>query len=213
MTKVAKRKKAPAKLNFRRDLIFHAYDSFLTAQTRIFTLANSTYNYQSAEIRDKQTILLLDDLVQFSIAARRLFDLTDLKDFSQGLEVPLAIFENYSEPKEIIRTGKTVGFRRIVNTIVHSKDIYFFHDRIEVACHFRKIDMVALYGLIERICRENRWAEYSLEPTIFVVSDVGAPLMVCLSDFISASTTAADKIVSACADAGFFLELEYRGGA
>lgn len=196
----------------KRELIMHAYDSYLTALTRMFTLAHSTYNYLSAEVGSKQTILLLDDLVQLSIAVRRLFDLTNLKAFSNELEVQLSFFENMSEPREIIRIDKTVSFRRIVNAVVHSREIYFFHDRLTAASHFRKLDPVIVYRIAERASREGRWAEYSLEPNLFVVPDVGPPLMFCLSDFVSASIKAGEKIVDVCADSTIFLELEYRGG-
>jgi len=36
--------------------------------------------------------------------------------------------------------------------------------------------------------------------------------MFCLSDFVSASIKAGEKIVDVCADSTIFLELEYRGG-
>jgi len=208
-----KKGKKTHELVYKRELILHAYDSFLIAQTRMFTLAHSTYNYLSAEIKNKQTILLLDDLVQLSIAVRRLFDLTNLKAFSNELQVPLAFFENVSEPKEILRLEKTVSFRRLINAIVHSKEVYLFHDRLTAAGHFRKLDLMTVYRIAERASRENRWAEYSLEPSLFIVPDVGPPLMFCLSDFVSASVTAGEKIVDVCSDSAIFLELEYRGGA
>jgi hypothetical protein len=91
----------------RRDLILHAYDTFLTTQTRLFTLALSSFNAESTEIKQKQTLLVLDDLVVFAAMARRLVELTNLKQLSRELPVKLA-FLDLREPKEVHRLNKTV---------------------------------------------------------------------------------------------------------
>jgi hypothetical protein len=191
----------------------HAYDTFLTTQTRLFTLALSSFSIESTEIKQKQTLLVLDDLVVFAAMARRLIELTGLKQFSRDLPVSLALFDP-REPKEVHKLKETVSFQRILNALIHASDIYFFNSRLDgMRAATSDQDVYALYKLFEKIHREKRWAEYSLPPVIFAIPDVGSPIMFCLSDLISSSIYLADKISEVCAESKIFLEFEYRGGS
>src|SRR5262245_53174656 len=82
----------------KKDLILHTYDAFLTAQTRLFTLAPSRGTNESDEISRKQELLLLDDLTAFAISARRLIELTRLKSFANGVKIPFAYLDQREEP-------------------------------------------------------------------------------------------------------------------
>jgi hypothetical protein len=69
--KKSERRERP-NLSDSQDLVSHTYDMFLTSQTRIFTLSRYIYDGPASEIDIRLRTLFMEDILSFSISARRL---------------------------------------------------------------------------------------------------------------------------------------------
>jgi hypothetical protein len=160
----------------KRDLIFHTYDMFLTTQTRLFTLSRFVYELRSFELDEMQTMLFLDDIVQFAIASRRLIELTSLKSFSNQRAIPLQYFDYAESPPKMRSSESKIGFLTVINNFIHAKYIELFRHRYEYRLYvkeLRDLDIYQIYEILTNISNDERWAEYAILPTVLFRSDKG----------------------------------------
>jgi hypothetical protein len=199
----------------KRDLIMHTYDLLRTAQARIYTLAKSTYDYTSIEIDTTQKILFLDDVLQFSISARRLIELTYLKSFSNQQNIVLQHFDNRESPTILYPGKQKIGFLTLANSIIHGIYIDLFLSRFDIELFYgirqrTEADKFAQYKLFEKLINENRWHEYAIEPAMLVKSDKEFVGIVLLKDLVNASVDVVEKIIDVCSDSNIFLGADFR---
>lgn len=201
-------------LTSKKDLLLHTYDSFLTSQTRLFTLAHYSYQRPDSEIETKQNLLFLDDLLSFSITARRLIELTKLRSFSNHRYVGRYYLDEREVPATIVRLkDKQIGFLTFINCIIHCHYVELITNRFDFPrppIRSEK-DLFHYVELSGRISAEGRWNEYAISPSIAVVPDKHEPFLVVLKDVVSVSCEVTEKIIEVCSDSKIFLELDYRG--
>jgi hypothetical protein len=172
------------------------------------------YDHESSEIDTSQKILLLDDLLHFSISARRLIELTALKSFSNNIPIVLQYFDDREVPVVIHPTRKHIGFLTLINTIIHAKFVELFRTRFDYAKYIPgKIpsndDEIFRYiMLLKKIEDENRWNEYAVAPTVLIISDNGRASIIVLKDLVKASAAVAEKIIEVCSASNISLEVD-----
>jgi hypothetical protein len=212
-----KKKSGRPNLAAKKELLLHTYDSFLEAQTRLSTLAHYSYRLDSSEIDTKQNLLFLDDLLIFAITARRLIELTQLRSFSNSQYVRQYGIDRRENSVEIAPLKDArMGFLTVVNSIIHCSNIELLMNRLQLANLLRvskmsEKDAFEYYKLVAKLCDEDRWSEYAIDPTIIVIPDKEEPFMIVLKDLIAVSTDFSEKIADVCRESMIFLELDYRG--
>lgn len=210
-------KNARPSLEDKRELLLHSYDTFLVAQTRIATLASSTYQGFGAEVETREKLLFFDDVVTFSINGRRLLELTRLGPWANGRRVETLSFGERNAETGIAPPIKSqIGFLSLISAIVHSRHMELLTNRIRFLSLGKDLsdedEFAALYYLLCKINEEKRWTEYSVPPALLLLPDKQERYFsVLLKDLISASTLVSEKIVDVCQQSKIFLELEYRG--
>jgi hypothetical protein len=202
-------------LSGQRDLILHTYDLFKTSQARIFTLSTSIYDEGSGELDRSINILCLDDIILFSVSARRLIELTRLKSFANRQLIAQQHFDKSEHVIKLYPLKRRVGFLTLINEILHSTFIELYRNRFDYQIYFEKRPLsneeayarIMLYG---KIRQENRWAEYAVSPAMAIISDHEEMNLVLLKDVISASVPIIEKISDVCSDSNIMLEAEFR---
>jgi hypothetical protein len=202
-------------LSGQRDLILHTYDLFKTSQARIFTLSTSIYDEGGGELDRSINILFLDDIILFSVSARRLIELTRLKSFANRQLIAQQQFEKSEHAIKLYPLKRRVGFLTLINEILHSTFIELYRNGFDYQIYFEKRPLsdekiYARIMLYEKIRRENRWAEYAVSPAMAIISDHEEMNLVLLKDVISASAPIIEKISDVCSDSNIMLEAEFR---
>lgn len=168
------------------------------------------------ETDETQKILFLDDILQFSIATRRLIELTHLKSFSNRTNIVVQYFDDRETPVVIYPSKKEIGLLTLVNCVIHAAFIELFRNRLDYEPYHRTSalktdrDKFERYRLFAKLIDENRWHEYSIEPAMLVETDKKFVGIVLLKDLVDASVVVAEKIVDACSDSKIFLGPEHR---
>ena len=210
-------KRARPNLEYKRELLLHSYDTLLVAQCRIATLASSTFQGFSTEIETRQKLLFFDEIVTFSINARRLLELTRLGPWANDRRVEALSFGEKDPGSGIAPPIKRqIGFLSLISNIVHCRHMELLTNRIRfLSLHKDLSDENEFANLYYRLCeieQENRWSEYAIAPTLLILPDKKDEFFsVLLKDLVSASTMVSEKIVEVCQESKIFLELEYRG--
>ncbi len=203
-------KQIASSLAGKKDLIFHTYDSFLTAQTRLFSRATSHERSKSEELVRRSELLFLDDLIAFSISARRLLELTKLKSYANKFTIAYAFLDNTEEPYVVGKSNrKTIGFLTLVNRIIHASMIVHYDDMLSCKLAFMKLDEKTRHKIIFNELPKTHRKHF--EQLLFIASDANDPVLISLLDTINVSIAIAEKIVDTCAQQHIFLELSLRG--
>jgi hypothetical protein len=193
----------------KKDLILHTYDSFLISQTRLFSRATSNKVSASDEIARRSELLLLDDLIAFAIAARRLVELTKLKSFANRFTIPLAFLDNREEPYVVGKSNQSVGFHTLMNRMIHASIIDHYDNMLKLKLAFTRLDKEIRDKIIfDQYGREDT---EPFEQLLFIVSDDSSAALVSLLDVINTSIEVSDKIIETCSQESIFLELSLRG--
>lgn len=197
-------------LEIKKDLLLHTYDLFLVVQTRLFVQSCSNRESDSAEINRRRELLLLDDLMGFAIAARRLVELAGLKSFANTCMIPMVYLDQTEEPYRILKLDKKVGFHTLMNRLIHASMIEHIHTMLDFVLFVtRPTKEIREKVLWNRILKKNLDHEH-MEQLLFVSSEEN-PVFFSLSDMIQQSIAVADKIVEVCDRHKIFLELDMRG--
>lgn len=207
------RKKHELALATRRKSLIHSYDGFLTAQTRLFTLAHYVYSNVDGDVEGHQEQLFFDDLISFAIASRRLVELAGVKSFANHVKINEHIFDEREAPLKLSLSGTKIGFLKFVSSVIHAKYIDLLRSRLDFWSYRggrQEKDTFALYNLLAKVRRENRWAEYAVDVSVLVVTDDDELTLVKLKDVIDASSKVIERIADKCGEVGIHLELEYR---
>lgn len=208
------RKKQEIDFASKRRSLLHTYDNFVTAQTRIFTLANYVYSNVGGEVESRQEQLFLDDFLNFGISARRLIELSGVKSFANHVSIKERRFNSRELPTDTLPVDTKIGFLAFVNFIVHAKYIQLIRSRMDLFPYQRGAgqakDAWALYQLYEKTDRENRWKDFAVDVSVIVISDTNKLSIVALSDLIAASSEVLDRIISKCDQVGIHLEMDMR---
>jgi hypothetical protein len=96
------RKKQEIDFASKRRSLLHTYDNLITAQTRIFTLANYVYSNIGGEVESRQEQLFLDDFLNFGISARRLIELSGVKSFANHVRINERRFNSRQFPTDTL---------------------------------------------------------------------------------------------------------------
>jgi len=167
----------------------------------------------SRELRDeivrRSELLLLDDLISFAIAARRLVELTKLKSHANKYSISLAFLNPSEKPFVVTKLDKKIGFLTLVNRIIHASMIRHFDSNSSLQLAFIKLDIAAQYQTFLERYEEHEGKPF--EQLLLIASDDADAAMVSLLDIINASIKISDKIVETCARDKIFLELSLRG--
>jgi hypothetical protein len=210
-------KKKRPDLSDKKDLLLHQYDVFLTAQTRIFTLSRYVYDNPASEIKERQKTLFLDDILSFSISARRLIELTSLKTFSNSkAKVKLQGVDANQRPARFWPSTQHIGFLIFMSKIVHAQYVRLFLERLDplllkLSGPLSKQD-IWFYTMLEgKLTQQNRWNEYAFAPILVVRSDTDSrPHIVVVRDLIDASIIVMEKVIKVCSHSEIFLETDMR---
>jgi hypothetical protein len=203
--------KTPPSLEHKKDLILHTYDSFLVAQTRLFVQANSNEECDSDEINRRRELLLLDDLMGFAIAARRLIELTGLKSFANRCAIPMVYLDQTEEPYVVMKLDSSIGFHTLMNRLIHASIVEHLHNKLNLVLFVTRPTKEVREKIIwNRILKKNYKRE-PIEQLLFVSSDEMNPVFFSISDMIQESTKVAEKVIDVCNNQKIFLELSVRG--
>jgi hypothetical protein len=203
--------KSPPSLDHKRDLIIHTYDSFLIAQTRLCIQATSNEESDSPEINRRRELLLLDDLIGFAIAARRLIELTSLKSFANRCMVPLVCLDQSEEPYCVMKSKTNdIGFHSLMNRLIHASTIEHINNKLDFVLFFTQPAKEIRDKIMwDRILHKGKKRE-PIEQLLFISSDNGDPVLISIKDLILQSTKVSDKVIDTCNGQKIFLELSLR---
>jgi len=186
--------KSHPSLALKKDLIIHTYDLFLIAQTRLFIQTTSNEEADSAEINRRRELLLLDDLIGFAIAARRLVELTGLKSFANRCMVPVAYLDQSEEPYCVMKSKTNVGFHTLMNRLIHASMIEHIKNKIEYVLFFTPLAEETPDKIFRNYLLHKNAKRHPIEQLLFVSSDDGDPVLISIKDLIDQSTKVADKL-------------------
>jgi len=187
----------------KKNLLVHNYDLFLEKQVRLFCAAAPNIGYISSEISAKFDTLILDDLIIFAISCRRLIELCGLRSASNSFKIAPLRFDPTMKDYCFERMQKeAIGFATLCNNIIHMANFTYIND----------------WRLIRKIARSEKMHELlnfdqnaGKMPLCFLLSDEKKnSAYYALKDIVETSVEIAEKIVETCANAGVYLELEYR---
>lgn len=208
------RKKNEIDFAAKRRSLLHTYDVFISAQTRIFTLANYKYSHVSGDVESQQEQLFFDDFLNFGISARRLIELAGVKSFANHVFVPEQFFDSNVSLIKLSPVGTKIGFLALINCVVHAKYVRLLRSRFDLWPYGQQVgdekDVWAQYKLFEKITREDRWQDYAIDVSVIVASDTDRLTMVKLSDVIKASVEVIERVVQKCDGVGIYLEMDMR---
>jgi hypothetical protein len=205
-------KKNPPSLVHKKDLIFHTYDLFPIAQTRLFVQACSNKESDSAEINRRRELLLLDDLTGFAIASRRLVELIGLKSFANRCKIPMVYLDRNEEPYQVMKfKDVTIGFDTLMNRLIHASIIEHIHNMLDFVLFVEQPKKEIREKIFwNRILKKN-YTHEPMEQLLFVSTDDVNPVFFSIGDMVQQSIVVADKIVDVCNSNKIFLELDMRG--
>jgi hypothetical protein len=197
-------------LEIKGNLIRHAYDSFLVAQTRLFVQATSNEESDSSDIGRRRELLLLDDLTSFAIAARRLIELTGLKSFANRCKVPLAYLDQSEGSYSVKKAEANIGFLTLMNRLIHASFIRHLSTTLDVVFFFAELSLSKksekdVLEMILPVAAKGQRHE-AIEQLLVVSSDEGS-VIISLRDMIHECEAVANKIIDACRDQKIFLEI------
>lgn len=204
-------KQAGPSLSHKKDLILHTYDAFLVAQTRLLVQSSSHEASASAEINRRRELLLLDDLMGFAIAGRRIVELTHLKSFANRCMIPFAYLDNSEEPYQVMKLKEKIGFHTLMNRLIHASIIEHLDNMLDLILFIERPSKEVREKLMwDRVLKRN-YVRKPIEQLLFVSGDDAAPVFFSMSDMIEQSIAVAEKVIEATARDKIFLELDYRG--
>jgi hypothetical protein len=198
-------------LKLKQELLRHSYDLFLMSQTRLYVQAQATaHRSESEEIDRRRELLLLDDLVTFAIAVRRLIEMTGLKSFANGHQVRFAYLDRDEEPYVIAKSQKGIGFHTLMNRLVHANSIEHFSNKEQLSFFLFPPAInrdVALYRAI--VARKSESG--SIEQLLMIANDdEEVAVLISIKDMIGKSIEVAEKILEVCSDEDINLDLTSR---
>jgi hypothetical protein len=211
--KKSERRERP-NLSDSQGLVSHTYDMFLTSQTRIFTLSRYIYDGPASEIDIRLRTLFMEDILSFSISARRLIELIGLKSVSNNkAKIDLQYLDTSRATEAFLPTGNNIGFLSFANKAIHSQiRMLFLHrldyDRFGKHCDDDIASRYALWSQLHDRTRlnENREKGFAHEPILVVKTDTDKiAYSVLLKDLVDASVIVMEKIVDVCCDSGIYL--------
>jgi hypothetical protein len=209
---IAMVKKPAPSLESKKDLILHTYDSFLVNQTRLFVQARSNEESDSPEINRRRELLLLDDLMGFAIAARRMVELTGLKSFANRCVIPIAFLDRNEEPHRVIKfKEKTVGFHTLMNRLIHASIIEHVDNMLDLVFLVEGTKLETRKKILMNRIISRKYDHPPMEQLLFVSTEDMNAAFFSINDMIQQSIGVAEKVVELCGRHEIFLELDMRG--
>jgi hypothetical protein len=177
-------------------------------------LANFSFDHVSQEIENQQEVLFLDDILNFSISGRRLIELAKLKTFASHSFIPQQAFDSAESPNEFRASGTRISFLKFINSIIHAQYLRLFRSKIDFWRYHHsgqaEKDAFAYYSFLEKVGRERRWNDYSIDPVVLVVSGEDEMVLSRLKDVIRISCAVVEKIIAVCDEFQIYLEKDMR---
>ena len=180
---MARTKRCCERLDLTRSYNTH-FCSAVNACARIHSFALATTPHFGSMIGKRQEVLAADDLVALAIHARRLIENTVGKEHANGIKLNCVGHKARLEP---------VSVWRIVNVIIHHRDINIFRSRPKQRT-----------GSIEDYLEENQVSVY---PSCIVTSDEGKTIGFRIGDLTTVfESHILDPIIELCSDHRLYLD-------
>jgi hypothetical protein len=150
------------------------------------------------ELDARQIALAIDDLVIFSLNARRLIDDTDMRTLAQNVNVATFKIVQRPETWEFEKGEEKISVWRLVNIIVH-------HETLELLRSTFDLLLKVLPDPVEALLHDKRSVKYPA--MLLVKSDQSSLLAIELGDFLTSFLEQVlSPIVDKCEDRHIYLE-------
>jgi hypothetical protein len=126
-------------------VIRHAYENVLNACARLASFATGGPTTTDGPISQQQEILAVDDLVAFAIHARRLIENTA----SQSR------FRRFTVRQGQKQQERDISITRIINILVHHKDIRIIRCVLELELSRRKVSIQKFIKINDHLFRDG----------------------------------------------------------
>jgi len=161
---MSKKSKKP-KLYVSRELAKHAFGEVITRAARLASFGASDKLVVESDISEKQNLLALDDLLIFSIQARRLIDSAEMSKTARSVMVPLWSCVLEQDLYRYFESNRTINFWKFLNAVIHSADIQLVRTQFQTALMLKRPEE----DVVETFVKYHR--KGSFRPKCFVITD------------------------------------------
>lgn len=189
------------------ELIKHAYDGAVEKMARLAAFSAYRRGMLSSDVEGRQEAFALDDLIGFSILARRLVVSVDAVENAKRTKLVKLRVVDDGKSLSFADSGK-ISMWDFLGVIVHSEDIRIFTNELSIHA---AAGALTFDQLLERmLSSDNGLGGKIITPKIYVRSDRSGAL-VDLKEFIVAfDKDILQALVEGCAEHKIFLESDYR---
>jgi hypothetical protein len=133
------------------------YEPLLDRCARLTAYAQPSERYVHWPVFERQERLATDDLIVFSLYARRFFHATSLVTLAHNVVIPLGL---------VRFSGQETSMWRVINTIIHNDEVFIFRDLSGIRSFYNALRDRIHYRdfLIDQNAR-------LMSPQVFVSSD------------------------------------------
>ncbi|MEL3892655.1 hypothetical protein V6B08_20420 [Ferrovibrio sp. MS7] len=189
-----------------------SYNTILDRLARLTSFANALESETEVDINERQKSLFVDDIIALAINARRFLSDLEMTKASQKAHVPLLGFyfkQNY-EDVDIYPSTKTIPISRILNIIIHHKELVIFRSKMDIVAKLiirpRNIESSELDSFFHIYNITQKLRMQKIKPIMSIQSDKPTMLVLQVSEFISVFSEAIfTKAIEHCEDHEIFL--------
>jgi hypothetical protein len=176
-------------------VIRHAYENVLNACARLASFATGGPTTTDGPISQQQEILAVDDLVAFAIHARRLIENTA----SQSRFRHVTVRQGQKQQE------RDISITRIINILVHHKDIRIIRCVLELELSQRKVSIQEFININDHLFKNGDNKYFS--PLVYLESDRGTKISFEVKEMIETfQVKVLNPIIELCDENKLFLD-------
>jgi hypothetical protein len=115
-----------------KESIQRGYQVVLDQCARLLSFTCSLPIDTDSDVPERQTALAIDDLILFSLHARRLISDTQMTELALKVSVPTLRVADLGDTYEFPSDGGSVAITRLMNIIIHHDQLEVFRDSLDV---------------------------------------------------------------------------------
>lgn len=115
-----------------KESIQRGYQVVLDQCARLLSFSRSLPIDTESDVPERQVALAIDDLILFSLHARRLISDTQMTALALEVSVPTLRIANLGDTYEFAKDGGSVAITRLLNIVIHHDQLEVFRDSFDI---------------------------------------------------------------------------------
>ncbi len=186
-----------------QSLVKHAFESVVSRGARLASYASAKGLKGGIDIYEKQDVLALDDLLVFSIHARRLIETAHKSNVAKAAKITLWGIDVRGTSVEVFTRQNPISFWKLVNSIIHSVHIEMIRNTTEAAIVYGGVNRDDPYALIKGM--------RNIKTKCLIISDRKEKFIVDLKQMIEVfANDVLDEVIEHWEDKNLYLSVFFK---